>query len=115
MSDERITDEELAELVQRTDEATAAWMRGDMDRYLELTPHARTIGSSCTATPTRWCARSASSGRRRARSRRRLRDVVDDHKAARKTSAAIGAAEVPPNPAPTSMTATATRGRSAGA
>ena len=41
MTDGRITDEELAELVQRTEEATGAFMRGDMDRYLALTPHAR--------------------------------------------------------------------------
>jgi ketosteroid isomerase-like protein len=35
-----ITDEELAELVQRTEQATSAFMRGDMNRYLALTPHA---------------------------------------------------------------------------
>jgi ketosteroid isomerase-like protein len=34
------TDEPLAELVGRTEEAAAAWMRGDMDRYLALTRHA---------------------------------------------------------------------------
>jgi ketosteroid isomerase-like protein len=39
MTDAGITDEELAELVRRTEEATSAWMRGDMDRYLELTRH----------------------------------------------------------------------------
>jgi ketosteroid isomerase-like protein len=38
---DRISDEELAELVQRTEEATDAFMRGDMDRYLELTTHVR--------------------------------------------------------------------------
>jgi hypothetical protein len=32
---------EIDELVQRTEEATKALMRGDMDRYLELTPHVR--------------------------------------------------------------------------
>ncbi len=36
-----ITDEELAELIRRTGEATSAFIRGDMSRYLELTPHAR--------------------------------------------------------------------------
>jgi ketosteroid isomerase-like protein len=36
-----VTEAELAELVRRTEEATAAWMRGDMERYLALTPHAR--------------------------------------------------------------------------
>jgi ketosteroid isomerase-like protein len=41
MADAEITEEELAELVRRTEEATTAFMRGDMDRYLELTPHAR--------------------------------------------------------------------------
>jgi hypothetical protein len=35
-----ISDEELSELVRRTEEATSAFMRGDMDRYLALTPHA---------------------------------------------------------------------------
>ncbi|QRM28921.1 DUF4440 domain-containing protein [Microvirga sp. VF16] len=40
MAHESITDEELAELVQRTEEATSAFMRGDMHRYLALTPHA---------------------------------------------------------------------------
>jgi len=34
------SDDELDELVRRTEEATAAFMRGDMDRYLALTPHA---------------------------------------------------------------------------
>jgi hypothetical protein len=41
MAEETISDEELAELVRRTEEATSAFMRGDMDRYLALTPHAR--------------------------------------------------------------------------
>jgi ketosteroid isomerase-like protein len=41
MTQRRITDEELAALVQRTEEATSAFMRGDMHRYLALTPHAR--------------------------------------------------------------------------
>jgi ketosteroid isomerase-like protein len=40
MPNASISDEELAELVRRTQEATSAFMRGDMDRYLELTPHA---------------------------------------------------------------------------
>lgn len=35
-----VTEAELTELVRRTEEATAAWMRGDMERYLALTPHA---------------------------------------------------------------------------
>jgi ketosteroid isomerase-like protein len=41
MADGSITDEELAELIRRTEEATSAFMRGDMSRYLALTPHAR--------------------------------------------------------------------------
>ena len=41
MPDEGITDEELAELVERTEEATSAYIRGDMDRYLAITQHAR--------------------------------------------------------------------------
>jgi hypothetical protein len=36
-----ISDDELAELVRRTEDATTAFMRGDMDRYIALTPHAR--------------------------------------------------------------------------
>jgi hypothetical protein len=32
---------EVDELVRRTEEATVAFMRGDMDRYLELTAHVR--------------------------------------------------------------------------
>ena len=40
MAEETISHEELAELVRRTEEATSAFMRGDMDRYLALTPHA---------------------------------------------------------------------------
>ena len=40
MADTAGTDE-LAELIRDTDEAAAAWMRGDMDRYLALTHHAR--------------------------------------------------------------------------
>jgi Domain of unknown function (DUF4440) len=40
MAEEAISHEELAELVRRTEEATSAFMRGDMDRYLALTPHA---------------------------------------------------------------------------
>ena len=35
-----ITDNELAELVGRTAEAAAAYMRGDIDTYLELIHHA---------------------------------------------------------------------------
>ena len=41
MTGEAITDEELAELVRRTEVATSASMRGDMDRYLAMTRHGR--------------------------------------------------------------------------
>ena len=40
MSKEKISEEELAELVKRIEEATTFFMRGEMDRYLELTEHA---------------------------------------------------------------------------
>jgi ketosteroid isomerase-like protein len=58
----RITDEELAELVQRTEEATSAWMRGEMDRYLSLTLHARgfTLMKPFGGTPARYEARAES-------------------------------------------------------
>ena len=36
MADGPSTDEAVTELVGRTEEAAAAWMRGDMDRYLSL-------------------------------------------------------------------------------
>ena len=36
-----LSQEELDALVRRTEEATKAFLDGDMDRYLELTPHAR--------------------------------------------------------------------------
>jgi ketosteroid isomerase-like protein len=35
-----VTDEELAELIQRTAEAASAFIRGDMSRYLTLVKHA---------------------------------------------------------------------------
>jgi ketosteroid isomerase-like protein len=41
MADPDITKEELAEFVQHTEDATSAFLRGDMDRYLALTPHVR--------------------------------------------------------------------------
>ena len=40
MAEGTTSDDELDELVRRTEEATSAFMRGDMDRYLALTPHA---------------------------------------------------------------------------
>jgi ketosteroid isomerase-like protein len=38
---ERSTDEDLNQLVARAEEAAVAWVRGDMDRYLDLVHHAR--------------------------------------------------------------------------
>ena len=36
-----MSDEDLTAFVRRTEDAAAAWMRGDMDRYLDLVHHAR--------------------------------------------------------------------------
>ena len=41
MTDAGITQEDVAELIRRTEEATTLFMRGEMDRYLALTRHAR--------------------------------------------------------------------------
>jgi len=38
--DSTSTDEDLHELVRRTEVAADAWVRGDMDRYLDLVHHA---------------------------------------------------------------------------
>ena len=56
MAVEGITDEELAELVRRTEEAASAYMRGDMGRYLELTRHARgfTLMKPSGGAPARY-------------------------------------------------------------
>ena len=62
MAEETISDEELAELVRRTEEATSAFMRGDMDRYLELTTHARgyTLMNPLGGPPQRYEDRTES-------------------------------------------------------
>ena len=60
MAHERITDEELAELVQRTEIATSAFLRGDMERYLALTPHAR--GFTLMAARRSWSSRRRTPG-----------------------------------------------------
>jgi ketosteroid isomerase-like protein len=62
MTNGRITDEELAELVRRTEDATGAFMRGDMDRYLALTPHARgfTLMNPFGGAPARYDDRAES-------------------------------------------------------
>jgi ketosteroid isomerase-like protein len=58
----RITDDELAELVRRTEEASTAFIRGEMERYLELTPHARgfTLMNPFGGPPARYEDRSES-------------------------------------------------------
>jgi ketosteroid isomerase-like protein len=62
MAEGPISDEELAELVRRTEEATSAFMRGDMDRYLELTTHARgyTLMNPLGGPPQRYADRTES-------------------------------------------------------
>jgi ketosteroid isomerase-like protein len=62
MTDRTITDEELADLVARTEEATSAFMRGDMDHYIALTPHARgfTLMNPFGGTPTSYEDRTES-------------------------------------------------------
>jgi ketosteroid isomerase-like protein len=62
MTHRSITDQELAALVQRTEEATSAFMRGDMHRYLTLTPHARgfVLMNPFGGEPTRYDDRSES-------------------------------------------------------
>ena len=51
-----ITDEELADVVRHNRDAAAAYMRGDMDRYLALIHHARghTLLSPFGGGPTRY-------------------------------------------------------------
>jgi len=62
MTDGSITDEELAELVRRTEDATSAYMRGDMDCYLTLTRHARgyTLMDPLGGAPARYEDRAES-------------------------------------------------------
>lgn len=62
MATEKIIDDEVSALVERTGEAARAWMQGDMDRYLELTPHARgfTLMHPGGAGPTRFDDRAKS-------------------------------------------------------
>jgi ketosteroid isomerase-like protein len=62
MAEGTISDEELAELVRRTEEATSAFMRGDMDRYLALTTHARgfTLMNPFGGPPNRYEDRTES-------------------------------------------------------
>jgi ketosteroid isomerase-like protein len=56
---EGITSDELAELVRRTEEATSAFMRGDMEAYLARTRHAPgfTLMNPFGGGPTRYADR----------------------------------------------------------
>jgi ketosteroid isomerase-like protein len=62
MANGTISDEELAELIQQTEEATSAFMRGDMDGYLAMTPHARgfTLMNPFGGPPARYEDRTES-------------------------------------------------------
>jgi hypothetical protein len=62
MAEGTISDLELAQLIRRTEEATSAFMRGDMERYLALTPHVRgyTLMNPLGGPPTRYQDRSES-------------------------------------------------------
>jgi hypothetical protein len=62
MTDRTISDEELAELVRRTEVATTHFVRGEMDRYLELTKHARgyTLMNPFGGSPQRYEDRTES-------------------------------------------------------
>lgn len=62
MADARISDEELAEFIRRTEEATTAFMRGEMERYLELTSHVRgyTLMNPFGGPPARYEDRTES-------------------------------------------------------
>jgi ketosteroid isomerase-like protein len=59
---EGIAADELAALVRRTEEATSAFMRGDMDAYLALTTHAPgfTLMNPFGGEPTRYADRTES-------------------------------------------------------
>jgi ketosteroid isomerase-like protein len=76
MPEGTISDAELAELVERTEVATSAFMRGDMERYLELTPHARgfTLMNPFGGPPRRYEDRTVS-----------LREAADYFKAGEAT------------------------------
>jgi ketosteroid isomerase-like protein len=62
MDQQPITDEELAELVRRTEVATTAFMRGEMGAYLALTRHAPgfTLINPLGGPPTRYEDRTES-------------------------------------------------------
>jgi ketosteroid isomerase-like protein len=62
MTKRAIPDEELDALVRLTEEATTAFLNGDMERYLELTPHASgfTLMNPFGGSPDRYEDRSES-------------------------------------------------------
>jgi len=62
MAEAPISDDELDELIRRTEEATTAFMQGEMDRYLELTRHAEgyTLANPFGGAPRRYEDRAES-------------------------------------------------------
>jgi hypothetical protein len=62
VTEREITEAELAELVRRTEVATSAFMRGDVEQYLELTSHASgyTLANPLGGVPDRYDDRAAS-------------------------------------------------------
>ena len=56
MARDGISDDELDELIRRIEEATNAFLRGDMERYLAMTAHARgfTLMNPFGGPPTRY-------------------------------------------------------------
>jgi ketosteroid isomerase-like protein len=62
MVEGEVDEAEIAALVRRTEEATAAFLRGDMARYLELTPHAEgfTLFNPFGGEATRYEERASS-------------------------------------------------------
>jgi ketosteroid isomerase-like protein len=62
MTERAISDKELESLVRLTEEATTAFLCGDMERYLELTPHASgfTLMNPFGGPPDRYEDRSES-------------------------------------------------------
>ena len=62
MLNRAISDDELGALVRLTEEATTAFLNGDMERYLELTPHAAgfTLANPFGGEPLQYEDRSES-------------------------------------------------------
>ena len=62
--DENLTAEDMTAFVRRAADAADAWMRGDMDRYLDLVHHARgfTLLAPTGGPPSRHEDRTAGRG-----------------------------------------------------